>query len=66
LCRVTLKVGEIFVFLVDGRVEHRDCPSVVCQVCHRGVLPGRRIRRLEDTVIHEYCWLRRLKARQTA
>jgi hypothetical protein len=67
VCRVAIKVDEIFVFRVDGRAEHRTCSTVICEVCSQAIVPGSRIRRLEEAVIiHEYCWLRRLKASRTA
>ena len=60
-CRSTIKPGELITFRSDGRVEHVECPPVVCSVCDHSIRPTDPIRRDGDTMFHGNCWLRRAR-----
>jgi len=60
-CRVSIQPGQNVVFRADGRVQHVDCPKVLCPVCSRNVLPGEPIRRDGEHLLHANCWMRRLR-----
>ena len=62
VCRVTIEVGQPVVFRQDGRVQHTECPRVICPVCTRDVRPHDPIRRDGDHVLHGNCWTRRFRA----
>jgi len=59
VCRTTLEVRQVVAFRTDGRVQHVQCPHVVCLVCDRPVLPTQPIRRERDRLVHANCWMRR-------
>jgi hypothetical protein len=61
LCRVRLQPGENVVFRTDGRVEHVECPKVICPVCRGVIEPGQPIRRDGEQPVHGNCWMRRLR-----
>ena len=61
-CRVNIEPGQNVVFRTDGRVQHVECPEVVCPVCGRGIRPAEPIRRDGDNLVHGNCWLKRLRA----
>jgi hypothetical protein len=63
VCRVAIEVGQNVVFRGDGRVQHVECPKVVCPVCGAPVLPAQPIRRDGERLVHPSCWQRRLRAR---
>jgi len=60
-CRVSIQPGQNVAFRTDGRVQHVDCPEVLCPVCARAVLPGEPIRRDDESLLHANCWMRRLR-----
>jgi hypothetical protein len=60
-CRVGVQPGQNVIFRADGRVQHVECPEVLCPVCARSVLPGEPIRRDGDRILHGNCWMRRLR-----
>lgn len=61
-CRVSIQAGQNVVFRIDGRVQHVECPEVLCPVCQRRVQPGDPIRRDGDNLLHGNCWMRRLRS----
>lgn len=58
-CRVRVQVGQDVTFSIDGRVEHLQCPEVICPPCSRVIEPGQRIRRDGEQILHGDCWMRR-------
>jgi hypothetical protein len=62
LCRVRVQPGQNVVFRADGRVNHAECPTVICAVCEGAVTPGQPIRREGEQLVHSHCWIRRLRA----
>ena len=58
VCRVRIEPGQNVVFRVDGRVQHAECPKVICPVCDLSVLPTQPIRRDGDRLVHANCWIR--------
>jgi hypothetical protein len=58
VCRVRIEVGENVVFRRDGRVQHVECPKVVCPVCELSVGPTQPIRRDGERQLHTSCWVR--------
>ena len=62
VCRVGIEPGENVTFRTDGRVEHVDCPEVVCPVCTRKIFPGDPIRRNGEEMLHGNCWVKRYRA----
>jgi len=58
VCRVRVDVGQNVVFRRDGRVQHVECPKVVCPACELPVLPTQPIRRNGERQIHAHCWMR--------
>jgi hypothetical protein len=61
-CRVGIEPGQNVVFRSDGRVNHVDCPEVVCPVCTRKIFPGDPIRRNGEEMLHGNCWVKRYRA----
>ena len=61
-CRTRVQSGQNVVFRPDGRVEHAECPRVVCVVCERDIRPHDPIRRDSDQLLHGNCWIRRFRA----
>ena len=58
VCRVRIEVGTNVVFRRDGRVQHVECPNVVCPVCELPVRPTQPIRRDGERQLHVRCWMR--------
>ena len=61
VCRVQIEPGHNVVFRVDGRVQHTECPKVICPVCDLPVLPNQPIRRdgeRGERLVHANCWIR--------
>jgi len=56
---VTVKPAQDVVFRTDGRVQHVECPEVVCPVCSGPVRPQEPIRREGEVLLHGNCWMRR-------
>ena len=61
-CRVTVAPGQNIVFREDGRVEHVQCPAVVCPACQRPILLGQSMRRSGGELLHGSCWIKRRRA----
>jgi hypothetical protein len=61
-CRVNIQAGQNVVFRIDGRVQHVECPQVLCPVCLRDVRPGDPIRRDGENLVHANCWMRRQRS----
>jgi len=62
VCRVQLEPGQNVVFRDDGRVQHTECPEVLCVLCGRPILPTQPIRRDGDQrLAHANCWTRVLR-----
>jgi hypothetical protein len=61
VCRVSIKVGVNVRFRSAGRVEHVDCPEVICPVCTRSIAPSAPIRRDGEQLLHSNCWTRRYR-----
>jgi hypothetical protein len=59
---VDIQPGQNVVFRTDGRVQHFECPEVVCPICRRAIRPTEPIRRDRDNLVHGNCWLKRLRA----
>ena len=57
-CRARILPGNNVVFRVDGRVQHVDCPPVMCAQCGQKIAPHTPIRRDGDQLLHTNCWLR--------
>ena len=51
-------------FRTDGRVQHAECPAVVCPACSKEIPPGTPIRRDGDAMLHANCWMRLFRARE--
>lgn len=62
VCRVTVMVEQQIIFRPDGRVQHCECPQVICPVCSRDVRPHDAIRRDGQQILHGNCWLKRSRA----
>ena len=62
VCRVSVHPGENLVFREDGRVQHVDCPAVVCPVCGRSITPHDPIRRDDADLLHGNCWIKRFRS----
>ena len=62
VCRVTVSAGVSVIFRPDGRVQHVECPPVVCPVCGSEIRPNTPLRRDGDAVLHGNCWVRRARA----
>ena len=60
-CRVSITAGQNVVFRPDGRVEHVDCPEVVCPLCSAPVTPHDPIRHDGQALVHGSCWIRRVR-----
>ena len=52
-CRVTVQVGQNVVFRADGRIQHAECPPVICPVCDREIRPPTPIRRDGDQIVRD-------------
>jgi hypothetical protein len=61
ICRVTIQVGQNVTFRIDGRVQHVECPPVICSVCARSIRPDEPIRRDGQSLVHSNCWVRRYR-----
>ena len=62
VCRVQLDPGRNVVFRRDGRVQHTECPEVLCLLCSLPVVPKEPIRRdREQRIAHANCWMRMLR-----
>jgi len=62
VCRVTIQAGQNVVFREDGRVNHVECPPVVCPVCSRTISPHDPIRREGEQMLHGNCWVKRFRS----
>jgi len=58
VCRVPIGPGQNVIFRIDGRVQHTECPKVICPVCELPVLPAQPIRREGERLVHANCWMR--------
>jgi len=58
VCRARIEVGENVIFRRDGRVQHIECPKIVCPVCEVPILPAQPIRRDGERQLHANCWMR--------
>ena len=61
VCRSRIKIGQNVIFREDARVQHFECPEVVCPVCGRAIKPSEPIRREAETLVHGNCWVRRAR-----
>jgi hypothetical protein len=61
LCRTNVQVGQPVTFRADGRVQHTECPKVICPVCSGVIEPDQPIRRDGEQLLHGNCWMRRLR-----
>lgn len=61
-CRVGIRPGQPVVFRVDRRIQHVECPPVICPVCARGIARQHPIRRSGEELLHASCWIRRYRA----
>ena len=61
-CRTRVKIGENVIFREDGRVQHTECPEVLCPVCNRMILPHEPIRRDGELILHGNCWVKRYRS----
>jgi hypothetical protein len=64
VCRVRIQIGQNVIFREDARVQHLECPEVLCPVCRRSVLPHEPIRRDAEAIVHGNCWMRRARLAQ--
>ena len=62
ICRVKIEPGVNFVFRVDGRVKHVECPPVPCAECGGTIKSDTPIRRDGERLLHAHCWVRRYRA----
>jgi hypothetical protein len=61
-CDLPVEADRNVVVLPTGDVEHVQCPSPVCSVCTKPVLPDDAARRFRADAFHEACWARRSRA----
>jgi hypothetical protein len=66
VCRVTVDVGATVTFRRDGRVQHVNCPPVMCPVCSTEISPNTPIRRDGNALLHGNCWVRRARLTEPA
>jgi hypothetical protein len=65
-CRATIHAGERVTFRDDHRVEHVECPRIVCPFCARAIGTTETIRRDGEQLIHANCWMRRYRLQARA
>ena len=62
VCRATVQAGEPLRFRADARVEHVECPVLLCPVCGGKIFPGDPIRRNGHAMLHGKCWLKHFRS----
>ena len=63
---MSVQPGQRVIFRPDGRVQHVECPEVLCPVCLHEVRPHDPIRRDGQQILHGNCWVKRMRSGERA